>query len=333
MALFHWRQTLKRSQFFRVAVVAALFAATATVSFAQPAQTIKLVVGFPAGGVVDAIARAFAEQARQVIGATLVVDNRAGASGKIAIDAMLNAPADGLTVMIAPASLIELAPMVMPTAKYDAVKDISAIGALAEYGFAVAAGPFSGAKDINEYKAWAKANPAKSSFATPGQGTPQEFLGSQLQKALDIDLVHVPYKGGAPAINDVMGGQVPILVTTEQLLVPYEGQGKLNTLFITSRKRNSLMPNVPTAKEAGLPQLESTDWFGAFVKAGTPVEKVNTWKAHVQKVLASPGYIEAIKKLGYAVPEKQPTDFPALLQAERAAWAERVKLSGFKPVQ
>ncbi len=311
-------------------LLTALSAITSSTVMAQSSPPVKLIVGFPPGGSVDTIARAFAEQARAQLGLSMIVDNRPGASGKIAFDALQNAPADGMTVLIAPTSVIELGPMVLPTMKFDAIKDFVPIGSLAEYGFAVATGPVSGAKDIDSYKSWAKANPSTSSFATPGLGTPQHFLGSQLQKELAIELIHVPYKGGGNSITDVMGGQIPLLITTEQVVVAYEGKGRLNTLFITSKKRNPLMPGVPTAKEVGLEQLESVDWFGAFVKPGTSAEQVNTWKAQVRKIVASSGYTDAMKKLGYGVPETQPADFAALMTDERGAWAERVKLSGFK---
>jgi len=260
----------------------------------------------------------------------MIVENRPGASGKIAFDALQNAPADGVTVLIAPASVIELGPMVLPTLKFDALKDFVPIGSLAEYGFAVATGPISGAKNIASYQAWAKANSSESSYATPGVGTPQHFLGAQLKKALGIELIHVPYKGGANSITDVMGGQIPMLITTEQVVIPHQGTGKLSTLFVTSKRRNPLMPEVPTAREVGLGELESMDWFGAFVKPGTPTEKVDTWKRQVRAIVASSGYADAMKKLGYGVPERQPSNFAALITSERSAWAERVKLSGFK---
>jgi tripartite-type tricarboxylate transporter receptor subunit TctC len=324
---------MNRSQFIRTAAVAAIMGfgvVTGAKAIAQPKPTTKLIVGFVAGGPLDMVARVFAEHARQTLGTTMVVENRPGASGTIAIDALLRSPNDGLTVLIAPASLLELTPLVNATATYDPVRDFSAIGSLAEYGFAFGTGPATGVKDIAAFKEWAKANPASSNFGTPGQGTPQQFLGAQLEKALDIDMTHIPYKGGAASLNDVMGGQISMLVSTEQLLVPYEGQGKLNTLFITSKERNPLMPNVPTAKEAGLPTMETVDWFGAFVKADTPADKVAEWKAQVQKVTASADYIEAIKKLGYSVPNTQPADFSTLIDAERTAWAARVEQSGFK---
>lgn len=295
---------------------------------AQQSPAIKLLVGFPAGGAPDAIARAFAEQVRQTSGVAMVVDNRAGASGKLAIDALLAAPADGVTLAVIPSSLLALVPSVVKSARYDALRDFIAVGNLAEYGFGIAAGPGSGATDLAAYRNWARANPKSSSFATPGTGTPQHFLGAQLQKSLGVELAHVPYKGGALAVNDVLGGQVPLLISTEQLLVPYEGQGKLRTLLVTSRTRHPRLPGVPTAREAGLPQLEATDWFGLFVKAGTPAAKVEEWRGLLAKAVASPGYKEAMARMGYSMPQRQ-TDLAQQVAADQAAWVERVKLSGF----
>ena len=278
---------------------------------AQPgAAPVRLLVGFPPGGVVDVIARAFAEQLRQVSGLSVIVENRAGASGKIAIDALLAAPAQGDMLAVIPASVLALTPQVVKSATYDSVTDFVALGSVAEYGFGVAAGPAARVDSLQAYKAWAQANPKSSAYATPGLGTPQHFLGAQLAKALAVELTHVPYKGGAPAVNDVIGGQVPLLVTTEQLLPPHEAQGRLKTLFVTSRTRNAKMPHVPTAAEAGLPQLESMDWFGLFAKAGTPAPKVAEWRALVAKVVGDARYVETIRGMGYGVPEAQPADVP-----------------------
>lgn len=319
---------MNRTPRIRAAIAVAL-ACIASISLAQPGATVKILVGFPAGGAPDAVARAFADHLRQMNGNPIVVENKPGASGKIAIDALLSAPADGQTLALIPASVLALVPQVVKAAKYDAVRDFTALGNVAEYGFGVAAGPASNAADITAYRNWARANPRQSNFATPGVGTPQHFLGAQLQKALGVELTHVPYKGGAPALGDVIGGQVPLLITTEQLLVPHEAQGKLKTLFITSRERNPRMPDVPTAREAGLPQLENTDWFGLFVRAGTPAPRVDEWRGLVVKVVASAGYVDAMKNMGYTVPKKQPADFSRQIEADQAAWTERVQLSGF----
>lgn len=311
----------------------ALTCPMALVTGAAQAQTggttVKILVGFPPGGVVDAVARAFAEQLRAVAGTTVIIENKTGAAGKIAIDALLSAPAQGETLAVIPASVLALTPQVVKSAIYDSVRDFTALGSLAEYGFGIAAGPASKAGTLPAYKAWAQANPNASSYGSPGLGTPQHFLGAQLEKLLGVPITHIPYKGGAAAVTDVIGGQVPLLITTEQLLPPFESQGKLKTLFVTSRSRNPKMPHVPTAAEVGLPQLESMDWFGLFAKAGTPPAKVAEWRALVAKVVADAKYAESIRGMGYGLPASQPTDFPKQMTEERSAWTARVRLSGF----
>ena len=297
---------------------------------AQSGSALRILVGFPAGGAPDAVARAYADALRGATGGGVFVENRTGASGRIAIDALLAAPADGQTLALIPASALHTVPMTSRSARYDSLRDFVALGSLAEYGFAVAAGPATGAQDLSALKAWSARNAKPVEFATPGAGTPQHFIGAQMQKLLGIPMVHVPYRGGAAAIGDVLGGQVPLLISTEQLLVPHEGQGRLRTLFITSRERNPRIPDVPTAREAGLPQLEQSDWFGLFVKAGTPAAKVEELRVQLLKVLASPTYRDSMKTLAYGVPQRQPASFTELLQTERAMWAERVKLSGFE---
>ena len=299
-------------------------------AFAQEQKIVKILIGFPAGGAPDAVARAFAEQLRVSSGITATIENRTGASGKLAIDGVSAAPADGQTVMLMPLSILLMMPMTSTSAKFDVTRDFTALGSVAEYGFGVAAGPSSGASDLAGFKAWAKANPGKASYATPGAGTPQHFLGAELEKLLGVDLSHIPYRGGAPALNDLLGGQVPMLITTEQLLVPFQAQGKLKTLFITSHERNVKLPGVPTAREVGLPKLETTDWFGVFARAGTPPAKLEEWRALIARVLASQGYRDSVSGMGYTVPKNQTASLLPAIEADRAAWAERVRLSGFK---
>lgn len=312
-------------------VIAGAALAASAVAMAQPVAggTVKVLVGFVAGGPVDAVARAFAEQLRDSTGATVLVENRPGASSKIAIDALLGGSTAGDTIAVIPSSLLVLAPQVLKSARYDAVRDFAALGVVAEYGFAVGTGPAANVRTLAEYATWAKANPKSSSFGTPGLGTPQHFLGAQLQKLLDIELTHVPYRGGAASVTDVIGGQIPMLIAADQLLVAHEGQGKVHTLIVTSRERNPKLPKVPTAREAGYPQLEAVDWFGVFAKAGTSPQMVAAWRTALGKAIAQPKYVAAVKDMGYALPARQPENFASLIDAERAAWTERVKLSGF----
>ncbi|MGV3655683.1 MAG: Bug family tripartite tricarboxylate transporter substrate binding protein, partial [Noviherbaspirillum sp.] len=203
---------MKRSTFLKFAM-AMTVASISTAASAQPGANIRILVGFPAGGAPDAVARAFGEELRQASGAAVIVENRPGASGKLAIDALLSSPADGTTVAVIPSSTIILGPMVLKAANYDVIKDFTALGSLAEYGFGIVAGPASQASDFASFKTWARANPKRSSFASPGQGTPQHFLGAELEKNMGMELLHVPYRGGAAAMADLLSGQVPLLIT------------------------------------------------------------------------------------------------------------------------
>ncbi len=298
------------------------------IAYAQT-QTVRLIVGFPAGGAPDTIARVLVQHLEKAQGVTIVVENRPGASGQISIDTLLGAPSDGRTMALIPSSILALLPAVVKTARFDPQADFIALGSVAEYGFGLAAGPASSAADLKQYQEWVKDNEQRSSFATPGLGTPQHFLGEQLKSLLGIELLHVPYRGGAAAMSDVLGGLVPLLFTTEQLLVPYEQDGRLKTLFITSAQRNPLMPEVPTAKEIGLEQLETTDWFGVFIRSGTDTESVKQWQAAIRDVVESEEYRNELSKLGYIAPKKQYPDFKEQMATERQVWDERIELSGF----
>ncbi|RZS85844.1 tripartite tricarboxylate transporter substrate-binding protein [Pigmentiphaga kullae] len=313
-------------------LLAAMLAAAAGVAQAQQAGA-RLLVGYPAGGAPDAVARVFAEHLRQVAGIPVVVENRAGATGKLAIDAVQAAPADGQTLMVMPASSLLLTPMVLKSANYDAVRDFAPVSALAEYGFGVALGPAAQGATLAEFMAWAKGHADQANYATPGLGTPQHFLGAELARQGGTPLTHVPYRGGANAVTDVLGGQVAALITTEQLLVPYQAQGKLRAVLITSPQRNAKLPGVPTAREAGLPQLEAVDWFGLFVKAGTPADRLAEWQARADAVLASPAYRKAVADLGYALPGRPTAGLGPRLERERGQWSDRMRVSGFKATE
>lgn len=307
-----------------------LLAAAGTVTAqAAPRDTIRVLVGFSAGGAADIVARAFADQLRRTTGDNIVVENHPGAAGMIAIDSMLAAPATGQIVEVIPTRQITLAPLVTKTIKYDPIKDLVALGSLAEFGFGVATGQATNVTTMAAYEKWAHAHPEKSSFGFPGVGTPQQFIGVELGKLLHMPLAPIPYKGGANSVIDAIGGQISMLITTEQVLIPYQKQGKLHTLLITSKERNPMLPGVPTATEAGLPGLDERGWIGLFAKTGTPAKLVTQWRATVEKVVTDPQYISTMHNLGYGVPAKQPADFVKKLTSERAAWQKRVTASGF----
>lgn len=319
---------MKRSEFLRFAAALPLLGALGKAN-AQTPSTIRILVGFPAGGAPDAVARAFAEHLRTDAGVTVVVENRPGAAGKLAIDTLLQSPTDGSTVAVMPASAVVLVPMVVKSAQYDVTRDFVPLGALARYGFGIAAGPLSQAKDLSQFKTWAARNAAQASYATPGVGTPQHFLGAQLAHHAGVALNHIPYRGGANALADVIGGQVPLLITTEQLLVPHHSQGRLHTLLVTSPERNSKMPDVPTARELGLQPLEAHDWFGLFARAGTSPALVEQWREWISKVLPVAGYKESMDRMGFGLPDRAGPPLAQQLVQQRSDWSERVRVSGF----
>jgi tripartite-type tricarboxylate transporter receptor subunit TctC len=295
---------------------------------AQETGALRIIVGFPAGGAPDAVARVFAEQLR-IAGLPAVVENRVGAGGRIGIDALIGAPPDGRTVALIPASLLALLPQVTRGFRHDPLKDFVPLAALAEYEFALGVGPGAPGASLVEYLAWARANPGRAGFATPGLGTPQHFLGTSLAKAAGVELVHVPYKGGAQAMADVLGGQVPSMITTAQLLVPQHTAGKLRTVMVTGARRHPRMPDVPTAREAGFGQLEAVDWFGLFAARSVPDATVQALRRAATGVAARAEYAKAVSDLGYAVSDPDATRLPARLEGDLKSWSARVREAGF----
>ena len=295
------------------------------------AQTpAKLLVGFPTGGAPDVVARLFADHVRKQGGATIVVENRTGASGTLAIDAVLAAPADGNTLALIPSAVLSLLPVTVKNARFNPNTDFTPLVSLGEYGFAIATGASVPVGSLDEFIKWARSNPAKASYGTPGLGTPQHFLGATLARSAGIDLIHVPYRGGAQALTDVLGGGTASLITTEALIIPHHAKKDLRGLFVTSPQRNPRMGDVPTAKEAGHAQLEAVDWFGLFVRNGTPADAVGRVRQQATQVVNSREYIDAVTQLGYRVMPASPDQLVRKVEQDVSSWSARVKLSGFK---
>lgn len=291
---------------------------------------VKILVGYPPGGAPDAVARLLAEQMRQHTGEAVVVENRAGASGKIAMDALLAAAPNGLTLAVVPTSNLLLTPMITKLSTYEPARDMVALASLCEYGFCMASGPGTPATDLKSFLQWCKAHPAQAGFATPGLGTPQHFVGAGLAKASGVELLHVPYKGGANALTDAVGGQVPSVITTEQTIVPMQRLGKLHGLFVTSPQRHPKLPEVPTARELGYAQLEIRDWFGLFARTGLPQARSSELSKLALRCTSDAGYAKSLDELGYDPPTTQPQDLASRMMQEKAAWTQRAALSGFK---
>ena len=266
-------------------------AGAAAPSWAQawPTKPITLVVAYPAGGDTDALARLFAEKLSARVGQPVLVDNRPGASGVIGSSIVAKAPADGYTLLVAP-STFSIAQIVLKTgagAGYDVLNGFTPIIQTAMMPLFLVSGPASGAKNLKDMVAAAKRSPDLS-YASPGSGSPMHILGEMFNKSAGLGIKHVPYKGVAPAINDVLGGHVPLTVVTYGPIAPYLASGKVTPLAVADKARSPLAPNVPTLAELGYKDIEVVAWNGIFAPKGLSPEIVKTLNAHFNEILKMP---------------------------------------------
>ena len=294
-------------------------------------RPVKLIVGFPPGGTVDLIARVVADKMKDTLGQPVIVENRPGAIGRIAADAVKAAAPDGTTIMVMPIGPMAVVPHVYPDITYDPVKDFAPVALGATFQFAIAAGPASGAKNWNEYVAWAKANPAKASYATSGAGSLPHFFGVLLGRGIGVEMVHVPYKGSAAYVNDLLGGQIPAAIDAMADLTELHRAGKIRILASSGAKRSTALPDVPTFTELGVKNVEAIGWFGFFAPARTPKAIVDLLNSSINRALQAPDVVEKLTKVGIDPATGTPEEFGRIVAADYAKWGPVVKASGFKP--
>lgn len=312
------------------AALALLCCSSAALAQAWPAaKPIKLVIGFAPGGAADYVARTISEPLAKALGQSVVVENRAGAGSSLAADAVSKAPADGYTLLIASPSSISVNPALNPKLTYN--KDLLPVTQLTNSPLVVAVHPGTGINSLQELVTLAKAKPGTLNYTSSGIGSAPHLGGAHFSKVAGVEMVHIPYKGGAPAIQAVVAGDAQLTFGTPPSVLPMVQAGRLKALAVSSAQRTALVPGVPGTVEAGLPGYSLSFWYGFFVPVGTPAEVVKKLNAAAQTVMQQAEVKAALAREGTEVGlSKSPEDFAAFLLDDNRFWTRLVKDAGVK---
>jgi tripartite-type tricarboxylate transporter receptor subunit TctC len=315
--------------FARVLVGAAFACASLAPAFAQlTEQPVKIIFPFAAGGSGDALARLIAEHLRAGLNRTVIVEDVTGAAGRIGTRAAINAAPDGLTLLLTPIAPVAVYPHVYKNLGYDPLTELKPVTQVAAFEFGIAVGTKVPVKTLKELVEWAKANPKEASYGSPGAGALPHFFGVLFARAAGVDFVHIAYRGSAPALSDLAGGQIAVVVTTVSDLLAMHQGGRIRVLATSDAKRSPLMPEVPTFREAGY-AIEGTAWYGVFAPAKTPDEIVERYSKIIAAAVQQPEMKEKLLKLGLYATGTTPAEFAKIQKDDSARWAPAVKASGF----
>ena len=325
--------TTRRHFVQSTAALAAASALHPLAAFAQALEQVKIFYGFPAGSAGDICARRvgdkFAGSAYAKNGA--VVENKPGAGGRIALDSLKSAPADGSVLAMSPFSALSLYPHIYSKLAYDPFKDFIPVGTASMIHHGLAVGPMvpSSVKTVREYLEWAKANPKDASYGSPAAGSTPHFIGALLGMNNNVELKHVPYRGSVPGVTDVVGGQIASMVTPHGDFVPNHKAGKLRILATSGKTRSPFVPEVPTFAEQGFPELTVEEWFGFYAPARTPANIVNAANAAINAAIKDKSVIDSLTVVGL-IPYGGPAEDMARSQKlEFDRWGPLIKKIGF----
>jgi tripartite-type tricarboxylate transporter receptor subunit TctC len=294
-------------------------------------KNVRIIVPFPAGGGTDVLARLIAEKMRGNYAPAVIVENRVGASGRTGVEAVKNAQPDGTTLLFTPDFLMTVYPHSFKKLSYDPMKDFVAVAVVASSGLALAAGPALPAevKTVKDYLAWAKANPKQASYATTSAGGTPHFVGVMLAQASGVELTPVHYKGGGPALNDLIGGQIPVSVNPIGELLPQLKGGKIRVLATTGAKRSKFLEDVPTMAESGFPDIVLSPWLGFFAPARTPADVVKRLSNGINDAVQSGDTQRSLIRFGMESAVATPIGFAEIVREDIEKWRPIVKASGF----
>jgi tripartite-type tricarboxylate transporter receptor subunit TctC len=293
-----------------------------------PAKPLRLFVGFSPGGGVDITGRIVAAKLSELWGQAMTVENRLGAGGTLAADAVAKAPADGYTFVVCNAASHGIAPSLYKKLPYDPIRDFTPISLLGITSNVMVVHPSVPATTVAEFIAYAKANPGRISFGSSGVGTSPHLSVELLKSMTGINLVHVPYKGGAQSSTDLLGGQIQLLITNLPEQIGYIKAGKTRALGVSTIKRSPQLPDLPTISEAGVPGFDVTVWYGLCAPAGLPRALVDKVNADVAKAVLSPDTQRRLFDQGVEASRNSPEEFAAFIRAEVTKWAKVVRDSG-----
>ncbi len=310
----------------------AVVLATASLAGAQ-AQTpkpIRLICPFPPAGAVDIASRAIAAELSKILGQAVTVENRPGAGGNIGGAEAARAAPDGTTLFMTTSGINAINPALYAKMPFDPLKDLTPVVALVSLSNVLVVHPSVKANSVADIIALAKAEPGKMNYASSGNGTSIHMSGEMFKHLTKVDIVHIPYKGSAPAVSDLLGGQVMMMFDNIPSALPHIKTGKLRALAVTGAKRDPLLPDVPTVAESGVPGYESGVWFGLAVPAATPKEEIARINDAAVKGTKSPEFVKRMTELGYSIIGSTPEQMAEMNKLETARWGPIVKASGAK---
>lgn len=323
---------LLRRKFLHLAAGAAALPAVSRIAWAQtyPSRPVRIVVGFPAGGGIDIVARLMGQWLSERLSQPVVIENRPGAGGNVGVEAVVRAPPDGYTLLLAN-SANAISATLYEKLNYNFIRDIAAVAGIVRVPQVMEVNPSFQAKTVPEFIAHAKANPGKLNFGSAGNGSALHMAGELFKMMAGVDMVHVPYRGGAPALIDLLGGQVQVMFDTMPASIEHIRAGKLRALAVTTAMRSEALPDIPTVAEF-VPGYEASIWWGVGVPKDTPAGIVEKLNKEINEGLADPKIKVRLAELGGIVLAGSPTEFGQLIAEEIEKWGKVVKFAGIKPI-
>ena len=295
-----------------------------------PAKPIKMVVPFTAGGSTDTVARIMSERLTTRLGQPVIVENKAGAGGALGSDSVAKSPADGYTFLVGTSSTMAIAPWVYTKLPYNPTRDFAPVSLLGIADIIVVVNSTVPIRNTRQLLDYAKANPGKLTFASGGNGSISHLLGEYFKSMARVDLLHVPYKGDAQMVTDLLGGQVSMAFGTAVAWLPHIKSGKVAAVAVTNPKRSTTLTDLPTLTESGVPGYEAVQWFGIAAPTGTPPEVVQRMATEIKAILAMPEIQKRFVELGFDVVGSTPAEFAQFLRDENAKWKKIAEIAGTK---